>query len=174
MTVLDLKRVAEKQLKEIVMLQKEIEIVKYNSGSYPHNKHQKDISLLDNQIWSHTEDHTSHFRSPANDKLLKSLQIENEDLLQERKQLLSLCEDLESQVKDSHKSLEESLEKIIQLEKEVEKIEEIRNRITEVAELFEKKEIKQRYSFEVLCDFVYDKAKRLFNKYEQAIQKGGS
>jgi hypothetical protein len=28
--VIDLKRIAEKQLKEIVMLQKEIEIVKYN------------------------------------------------------------------------------------------------------------------------------------------------
>jgi hypothetical protein len=72
-------------------------------------------------------------------------------------------------VKDSHKSLEESLEKIIQLEKEVEKVEDIRTRITEVAELFEKKEIKQRYSFEVLCDFIYDKAKRLFNKYEASV-----
>ena len=25
---------------------------------------------------------------------------------------------------------------------------------------------KQKYSFEVLCDFIYDKAKRLFTKYE--------
>jgi hypothetical protein len=32
--------------------------------------------------------------------------------------------------------------------------------------LFERKEIKQKYSFEVLCDFIYDKAKRLFSKYE--------
>lgn len=38
-----------------------------------------------------------------------------------------------------------------------------------IAELFEKKPIKQRYSFEVLCDFVHDKAKRLFNKYENAV-----
>lgn len=30
--ILDLKRITEKQLKEIVMLQKEIEIVKYNSN----------------------------------------------------------------------------------------------------------------------------------------------
>lgn len=48
--------------------------------------------------------------------------------------------------------------------------EEIRQRITEVAELFEKKEIKQKYSFEVLCDFIFDKAKRLFGKYEQAVK----
>ena len=48
--------------------------------------------------------------------------------------------------------------------------EDIRIKITEVAELFEKKEIKQRYSFEVLCDFIYDKAKRLFGKYENAIK----
>lgn len=45
-----------------------------------------------------------------------------------------------------------------------------------IAELFEKKPIKQRYSFEVLCDFVHDKAKRLFNKYENAVKdkKGDS
>ena len=40
----------------------------------------------------------------------------------------------------------------------------IRGRITEIAEVFEKKEIKQRYSFEVLCDFIFDKAKRLQTK----------
>lgn len=45
-------------------------------------------------------------------------------------------------------------------------MEEVRNRITEVAELFERKEIKHRYSFEVLCDFIHDKAQRLFNKFE--------
>ena len=45
-------------------------------------------------------------------------------------------------------------------------IEDIRKRITKVAELFERKEIKQKYSFEVLCDFIHDKAKRLFTKYE--------
>jgi hypothetical protein len=45
-----------------------------------------------------------------------------------------------------------------------------------VAELFEKKEIKQKYSFEVLCDFIYDKAKRLFTKYDALLkdQKGGN
>lgn len=58
----------------------------------------------------------------------------------------------------------------MQLEKESEakanEFEDIRRRITEVAELFEKKEIKSKYSFEVLCDFIFDKAKRLFTKYE--------
>lgn len=62
--------------------------------------------------------------------------------------------------------MEESLEKIITLEKEVElkdkEIEDVRTRVTEVAELFERKDIKQKYSFEVLCDFIFDKAKRLF------------
>ena len=42
----------------------------------------------------------------------------------------------------------------------------VRQRLTKVAELFEKKEIKQKYSFEVLCDFVNDKAKRLYSKYD--------
>lgn len=49
-------------------------------------------------------------------------------------------------------------------------MEDVRIKITEVAELFEKKEIKQRYSFEVLCDFIYDKAKRLYAKYENAVK----
>ena len=96
-------------------------------------------------------------------------------MLNERKQLLGLCEDLESQIKESHRSLEDSLEKIIQLEKEVlgkdKEMEDIRVRITEVAELFEKKEIKQKYSFEVLCDFIHDKAKRLFGKFENALNE---
>ena len=48
---------------------------------------------------------------------------------------------------------------------------EVRRRITEVAELFEKKEIKQHYSFEVLCNFVCDKAKRLFSKFENAMNE---
>jgi hypothetical protein len=43
--------------------------------------------------------------------------------------------------------------------------------VTVVAELFEKKSIKQRYSFEVLCDFIHDKSKRLHNKYEAALKE---
>jgi len=45
-------------------------------------------------------------------------------------------------------------------------VEDVRVRITKIAELFERKDIKQKYSFEVLCDFIFDKAKRLFNKYD--------
>jgi hypothetical protein len=50
-------------------------------------------------------------------------------------------------------------------------MEAVRLKMTEVAELFEKKEIKQRYSFEVLSDFIFDKAKRLFNKYEAVTKE---
>lgn len=61
-------------------------------------------------------------------------------------------------------------EKMVELRQKVKEkdsqLETIRSRITVVAELFEKKPIKQRYSFEVLCDFIHDKAKRLFSKYE--------
>lgn len=49
--------------------------------------------------------------------------------------------------------------------------EDIRKRITDVAVLFEKKDIKQKYSFEVLCDFIFDKAQRLFQKYENLTKE---
>jgi regulator of replication initiation timing len=98
---------------------------------------------------------------------------QNEELQGEKVQLLQMCEELEIQVKESHKSLEESLEKILSLEKEIElkdlEVENIRTKLTEVAVIFERKEIKQRYSFEVLCEFIYDKAKRLYHKYETAV-----
>ena len=48
------------------------------------------------------------------------------------------------------------------LQKRETQLENFRKRITVVAELFEKKPIKQRYSFEVLIDFILEKAKRLF------------
>ena len=50
-------------------------------------------------------------------------------------------------------------------------MEDIRKRITKVAELFERKDIKQKYSFEVLCDSIHDKAKRLFIKYENVSKE---
>lgn len=60
------------------------------------------------------------------------------------------------------------------MEKEIDnsnnELEDVRTRVTQVAVLFEKKEIKQRYSFEVLCDFIYDKANRLYIKYENATK----
>lgn len=94
----------------------------------------------------------------------------NENLLNERNNLMQLCKKLEEQVKDSHKNLEDALDKITQFENQVDmkvsEMESIRKRITNVAELFERKSIKQNYSFEVLCDFIHDKATRLFTKYE--------
>lgn len=39
-----------------------------------------------------------------------------------------------------------------------------------MAELYERKPINQRYSFEVLCDFITDKAKRMLSKYEAATK----
>lgn len=56
-------------------------------------------------------------------------------------------------------------------EEKQEEMEDIRKRVTKVAELFERKEIKQKYSFEVLCDFIHDKAKRLFTKYESVSKE---
>ena len=66
--------------------------------------------------------------------------------------------------------MDKALNKVGQLDKDLEdknmEMEDLRERITKVAELFERKEIKQKYSFEVLCDFIHDKAKRLFAKYD--------
>lgn len=45
-------------------------------------------------------------------------------------------------------------------------IEDIRAKITKVAELFERKPISQKYTFDVLCDFINDKAKRMISKYD--------
>jgi len=56
-------------------------------------------------------------------------------------------------------------------DEKIAELEDVRVRVTRVAELFERKEIKQKYSFEVLCDFVFDKAKRLFNKYESVTKE---
>jgi len=37
--------------------------------------------------------------------------------------------------------------------------------------LYERKPITQKYTFEVLCDFITDKAKRLFQKYESVSKE---
>ncbi len=164
--VSDLKRIAEKQLKEIVMLQKEIDMVNQTPNQSQFKR--QNFIELDNPIWSQTDD---TYKSPCR----PPKKLETASLLNERQQLLKLCEDLEKQIKESHRSLEDSLEKIFTLEKEIarkeKEVEDVRTRVTEIAELFERKEIKQRYSFEVLCDFIFDKAKRLFQKYELAVAK---
>ena len=88
---------------------------------------------------------------------------------------MELAQNLEEQVKEGHKNLEKSMDRVTVFEKEVgervAEMEDIRQRVTKVAELFERKEIKQKYSFEVLCDFIHDKAKRLFSKYETASKE---
>ena len=53
----------------------------------------------------------------------------------------------------------------------VSQLDDIHQRLTKVASLFERKDIKQKYTFEVLCDFIFDKAKRLFSKYEVATKE---
>ena len=77
---------------------------------------------------------------------------------------------LEDQIKETQVELEGTADKFNQYEKSIQdkanEIEEIRKKITKVAELYERKPITQKYNFEVLCDFITDKAKRLFEKYE--------
>ena len=88
---------------------------------------------------------------------------------------MEMVENQESQVKESNRQMDKALDKVGNLEKEVQEktheLEDIRVRVTQVAELFERKEIKQKYSFEVLCDFVHDKAKRLFSKYDNLAKE---
>ena len=83
---------------------------------------------------------------------------------------MNLIDQLENQNKECNASLDKALNKVGLLDKDLEdknmEMEDLRERITKVAELFERKEIKQKYSFEVLCDFIHDKAKRLFAKYD--------
>lgn len=88
--------------------------------------------------------------------------------MNERRTLLLKVEQLNGDYKDSQNQLTEITAHKRESDKQ---FEELRNRITVVAELFEKKPIKQKYSFEVLCDFIHDKAKRLFTKYENAVKE---
>jgi hypothetical protein len=76
--ILDLKRITEKQLKEIVMLQKEIEIVKYNSNGFAspnsfNNTRRGGRHDLDNEVWSHTADLKSPRRAGNSKHLVKTL-----------------------------------------------------------------------------------------------------
>ena len=88
---------------------------------------------------------------------------------------MEMAESYENKAKDNQRSMDRALNRVSVVEKEIEEkaseLEDIRQRITKVAELFERKEIKQKYSFEVLCDFIHDKAKRLFAKYESVSKE---
>jgi chromosome segregation ATPase len=91
----------------------------------------------------------------------------HDELIQNKRTLQGRIDSLENQVNALNSNLDDYS---IQIQEKEQTLEEIRKRVTTIAELFEKKPIKQRYSFEVLCDFVHDKAKRLFSKYENAIK----
>ncbi len=78
--ILDLKRITEKQLKEIVMLQKEIEIVKFNSNgiaspnSFNHTR--RGMHDQHNDGWQSHPDVKSPRRGNSK-HLVKTLQAEN-------------------------------------------------------------------------------------------------
>lgn len=59
---------------------------------------------------------------------------------------MELVQNLEEQVKEGHRNLEKNMDRVTVFEKEIEdkvaEIEDIRKRITKVAELFERKDIK--------------------------------
>ena len=110
-------------------------------------------------------------RSEYNGQRARSLERHGADRKEasdfDHQDLLQRARNAEDKLHDREKVLSEVRAQIKEKEKQ---LEEVRSRVTVVAELFEKKPIKQRYSFEVLCDFVHDKAKRLFNKYENAVR----
>lgn len=148
--IYDLKKLVENQLKQIVNLQKDAETARSVANPFE-ARHAADQDAL-------------------RDQTIVDLRRANDDLLKERRQLMEAVEQLEESSKVSHKSLEEALERVGEYDRKlndkVEEFEDLRLKITRIAELFERKEIKQKYSFEVLCDFIFDKAKRLFAKYE--------
>ena len=43
----------------------------------------------------------------------------------------------------------------------------IRQKIIIIAEIFEKKQIDKKYSVDILCDFIFDKAKKMFSKLKE-------
>lgn len=59
---------------------------------------------------------------------------------------MDLIQNLEEQVKEGHKNLEKNMDRVTLFEKEITEkaaeMEDIRKRITNVAELFERKQIK--------------------------------
>jgi hypothetical protein len=74
-------------------------------------------------------------------------------------------------MKDLSAAYQAEVDKNKPTDKLVQEWDEMRVRITKVAELFERKPITQSYSIQVLCDFIIDKAKRLFSKYESVSKE---
>jgi hypothetical protein len=74
-------------------------------------------------------------------------------------------------MKDLSAAYQAEVDKNKPTDKLVQEWDDMRARITKVAELFERKPITQSYSIQVLCDFIIDKAKRLFSKYESVSKE---
>lgn len=76
---------------------------------------------------------------------------------------------------DAQSDLEATVGKVEVYERSMqdknEELEHIRCKLTQVAELFERKPITHKYTFEVLLDFISDKARRLFAKFDSVIKE---
>ena len=90
---------------------------------------------------------------------MQNIQDGNTELVKQRR---ALMEKVGNHQRDTEVALQSQKDVEIKYKEASKQLEELRQRITTIAELFEKKSIKQKYSFEVLCDFIHDKAKRLF------------
>ena len=170
--IYELKKLVESQLKQIIVLQKEVELARNGAAG----------STIGGPSGSVVGGTPAKAADPLAGKEIESLKYQlgeqrqaNDELINERRNLMEMMEGLEGSQKEHGRAMEKALSKQAALEKDLEEksgeIEEIRSRVTKVAELFERKEIKQKYSFEVLCDFIHDKAKRLFTKYENASKE---
>lgn len=164
--LVELKRIQKQQLQTINILQNENNMLQdqishqENQGA-PNNavhKMQQESRVLRQEIQMLRE---VEMRA-------QNLKNGNDELMHERNQLLQKIDDLEQVQGDLNLQVQNSQ---LQIADRDAQLEELRSRITAIAELFEKKPIKQRYSFEVLCDFVHDKAKRLFAKYDAAVKE---
>ena len=98
---------------------------------------------------------------------MQSIQDGNTELVKQQRHLL---EKIGAHQRDLEVANQGRKDVDLKYKEATKQLEELRQRITTIAELFEKKAIKQRYSFEVLCDFIHDKAKRLFQKYDTAVK----
>ena len=136
--IFELKKLVENQLKQIVNLQKESDPGRGVSpvrGQAP---------LVGDRSMMQPGSDPRELESLRGQ--LKEQRSANEELLSERRNLMDLVQNLEEQVKEGHKNLEKNMDRVTVFEKEISEkvaeVEDIRKRITKVAELFERKDIK--------------------------------
>ena len=138
-TVFELKKLVESQLKQIVILQKEVELARQGHGG-------DSIPIGNGTPLNKPVAHTSSKEVENLKYQLSEQRMANDELISERRGLMELIENLETQTKESHRNMDKALNKVALLEKETEdkqtEMEDIRERVTKVAELFERKEIK--------------------------------